>query len=407
MARTILSLAALAVASACAGDGVAPIAVEREALPSPAGEGSGEPFLSWSDDGVYLSWLEAADEGSHDLRFARFDGAAWSEARTIASSGRFFVNWADFPSIRPGPDGSLWAHWLERGAAGGYDYAVRVTRSGDGGASWSEPRTLHDDRSPTEHGFVSAAVTDDGVTFLWLDGRRYAEGVDGGPPTSEMTLRHRTVAADGSAGPETLVDGRVCDCCQTATAMTAAGPVTVYRDRSEEEIRDIYVTRLVDGVWTEGVAVHDDGWEIAGCPVNGPAVAAEGMNVAVAWFTGADGVGRTKVAFSGDGARTFSEPVVVDDGNPAGRVDLLMVEGGTVLVSWLEHTDADAAEIRMRRVDASGSASRSVSLVDSSGARASGFPRLAPLGDGSVLLAWTDLAHETSRVRLMRVRLGA
>ncbi|NNL30130.1 MAG: exo-alpha-sialidase, partial [Gemmatimonadetes bacterium] len=301
-----------------------------------------------------------------------------------------------------GSDGTLWAHYLERGGKGTYDYAVRVVRSDDGGVSWSEPVTPHDDRSPTEHGFVSTIPTTDGMGFVWLDGRRYVDA-EGKQATREMTLRFRRLGADGTLGEETLLDGRVCDCCQTSSAMTDAGPVTVYRDRSPDEIRDIYITRSVDGEWSEGAPVHEDGWEIAGCPVNGPAVVASGMDVAVAWFTGAGDIPKVKVAFSHDAGNTFGDPVVIDDGNPAGRVDLLFAEEGAVLVTWLERTGGDAAEVRVRRVAPSGAASASVSLVGSSGARASGFPRVVSAQEGAVMLAWTDLEGGVPQVRVARL----
>lgn len=406
MVRPLLSVALAAAATACAGDAPPALAVDVEALASPAGPGSGEPFLSTDGDEVHLSWLQAVADGHHELRFSTFDGTAWREPRTIARSAHFFVNWADFPSLTPGPDGTLWAHWLERGPAGGYDYGVRVVRSGDGGETWSDPWTPHDDDSPTEHGFVSTVPAADGIGFVWLDGRRYAAGVDGAPPSEEMTIRYRFVGTGGDPGPEMLVDGRVCDCCQTASAMTDLGPVTVYRDRSDHEIRDIYVTRMVDGAWTEGAAVHDDGWQIAGCPVNGPAVAARGMDVAVAWFTAAGDVPRVKVAFSADGGASFGSPTVVDDGNPVGRVDLLMTDDGSVLVAWLERTGGENAEVRLKRVGQDGNATASAMLVGSSAGRASGFPRLAPLGATGVMVAWTDLEREDPRVRVARVELG-
>ena len=67
------------------------------------------------------------------------------------------------------------------------------------------------------------------------------------------------------------------------------------------------------------------GWLAAtACPVNG-AVAAAGERVAVAWFTGADKTPRVKLAFSNDAGETFGQPVAVDDGNPTGRVDVLLL----------------------------------------------------------------------------------
>jgi hypothetical protein len=393
------------MAFACAGDSESTLTAVIESLPSPARTGSGEPYLSASGDAVFLSWLEESPAGGHDLRVSSFRGEGWSEPVVIAHSDRFFVNLADFPSVKVGNDGTLWAHWLERGEQGGYDYGVRVVRSADAGESWSEPWIPHDDRSATEHGFVSAVPTVEGMGFVWLDGRNYAEGSDGSAPTDETALWYRAIDADGTPGTETLVDARVCDCCQTDAAVSSAGPVIVYRDRSAVEIRDIYITRFKDGAWTDGIPVHDDGWEINGCPVNGPAVAAKGDRVAVAWFSGAGGVAHVMAAFSDDGGGHFGEPVLIDEGAPDGGVDLLMFEDRSVLVSWLERGSGDVEKIRLRRIAADGRATGSLILTESTLARAIGFPRMVESSDGSVLLAWADAQGEAPRVRLTKITL--
>src|SRR5690606_40682603 len=62
----------------------------------------------------------------------------------------------------------------------------------------------------------------------------------------------------------------------------------LYRDRTVDEIRDIHVARLEDGAWRTLPAVHADNWKIAGCPVNGPAIAATGNDAVVAWFSAAN-----------------------------------------------------------------------------------------------------------------------
>jgi hypothetical protein len=402
---TRLAGAALAGLAAC-GPGAPPaLDVVRHDLASPAAEGSGEPFLSARGDAVYLSWLQASSNGGRDLLLSRLDGDDWSVPRVIAHGERFFVNSADFPSVTPGPDGTLWAHWLERGATGGYDYGIRIVRSTDGGLHWSAPWTPHEDGSPTEHGFVSTLPLDDGVGFLWLDGRPYGAATSGIARAPAMTLRYRRVAADGEPGPESIVDSRVCDCCQTDAVVAASGPVAVYRDRSRGEIRDIHVTRLVDGAWTRGVAVHDDGWRIEGCPVNGPAIAAYGDDVAVAWFTGAGDVPRVRVASSSDGGATFGAPVEVDDGQPVGRVDVLVSSTGSALVSWLEGMGGESDQLRLRRVDADGRASESLRLTESPGTRARGFPRMVQRADSSVIVAWTDVSGAQPRVRLQRIEV--
>lgn len=377
-----------------------------EAVRSPAGEGSGEPHLSSGEDGPLLSWLVPNPDGSHALRVARWTGEGWGEPLTVTTGEGFFVNWADFPSVVE-IDGVLVAHWLERGDAGGYDYGVKVALSGDGGRTWSAALTPHADGTPTEHGFVSTfRHPGGGAGVVWLDGRRYHDR-PGAPATEEMTLRARSVGPGGELGPERLLDGRTCDCCQTDAALTDRGPVVVYRDRSAAEIRDIYVARLVDGRWTEGVPVHEDGWEIAACPVNGPAVDAAGDDVVVAWFTAAGDTPSVSVAFSGDAGATFGSPVRLDGGRPAGRVDVSRLSDGSAVVSWIERVGDGDAELRVRRVDPDGRAHASSVVAGASAQRAGGFPQML-LHGGRLLFAWTDVSADGGqRVRTAVADPGA
>jgi hypothetical protein len=199
-----------------------------------------------------------------------------------------------------------------------------------------------------------------------------------------------------------IIDDRICDCCQTSAAITARGPVVVYRDRSPDEIRDISIVRRVDGKWTEPARVHADEWQIEGCPVNGPSVIATGEEVAVAWFTGARDTARVNVAFSHDAGATFSAPVRVDDGNPAGRVDVEFDGSGRALVSWLERVGEAGAEVRVRAIAPDGQRSPAMVVASSAAARTSGFPRMVRSGD-EIVFAWTQ-PGDTSRVRLAVAR---
>jgi hypothetical protein len=400
--RKYLGACVLLLLAGCGGDGeVEPTAVSAvTTLVSPAGPGSSEPNLAVGADGtVYLSWQEPAGSG-HELRFARLEGDSWSEARAIARGDDWFVNWADFPSLAVLPDGRLVAHYLRRNPTGEtYHYDIEIVQSEDSGESWTGPVRPHRDSVPAEHGFVSIFPDDGGAaSVVWLDGRQYDERFGG---SEEMMLRHTTLHADGRLGEDAVIDPRVCDCCQTDWGITTEGPVVAYRGRSEGEIRDIHLARRVEGVWTRST-VHDDGWEIAACPVNGPAVAADGDRVAVAWFTAARDTPRVRVAFSSDAGRSFSEPVDVDGGNPSGRVDLVLLEDGRAVVTWLERGAGDGAEIRARAVsrDAVG---EPMVIARSSQTRSSGFPRMARSGE-ELVFAWTD-AGDASSVRVARARL--
>lgn len=357
-----------------------------EPIASPAAPGSGEPNLAVAQSGtVYMSWLEPADSG-HALRVASYVDDRWSEPSTIRSGRDFFVNWADFPSIRHLGERRLAAHWLQRTAKSTYAYGVRISLSSDDGKTWSAPVVPHRDTSPTEHGFVALWRDGDKIGAAWLDGRKFDKA--GHSPSNEMTLMSSTVGANGQLGVEFSLDPRVCDCCQTSSAVTASGPIVAYRDRSSDEIRDIYVVRRAAGRWSAPALVYRDNWKIAACPVNGPAIAANGNRVALAWFTAANDSARVKLAFSEDGGARFSPPVRIDDGNPAGRVDVALLSDGSTLVSWIERTGGDTAAVRVRRVRPNGHAGAATTIATSSAARASGFPRMAVSGE-TAFFAWT------------------
>jgi hypothetical protein len=365
-------------------------------LTSPAQPGSGEPNLTVGADGrILLSWIETAGDERHRLRYAtRVARGAWSEARTIAEDAGWFVNWADFPSTAELPGGRLFAHWLARSGAGTYAYDVRVTASGDGGETWSGPVVPHRDGTQTEHGFVSFAPWDErSMGIFWLDGRKT---VDAGPEAA-MALVHTTLDAGGHLGPETVLDDRVCDCCQTDAVRAADATVVVYRDRSSDEVRDISVVRYANGAWSEPRTLAHDRWQIKGCPVNGPAVAASGARVAVAWFTAPAENARVNVAFSSDSGAAWSAPLRVDEGRPLGRVDVVLRADGGALVSWMEQAERGGALLRVRRIAPDGAPGDAVTVADASAARSSGFPRMVESG-GDVVVAWRD-SSEPARVR--------
>jgi hypothetical protein len=363
---------------------------EVRELPSPAGKGSLAPSLFAAEDGrVFLSWIERRDETRRALLFSVRQADGWSAPLTIAEGTDWFVNWADFPSLVALPDGSLAAHWLVKSGSGTYAYDVRITRSGDGGRTWSEPLVPHRDGTQTEHGFVSLLPAPDGsLEAVWLDGRETspaAGGQDHGG--GAMTLRSAAIGVDGALSREALLDARVCDCCQTSAARTAEGPVVVYRDRSDREIRDIFIVRQREGNWTTPQAVSADLWEMHGCPVNGPSVAAAGRRVAVAWFTAAGDVPRVLLAMSADAGASFGAPVVIDEGNPLGRVETLLLDDGSALVSWLEASPAGSS-LHVRRVHADGRRNAAVTVLPAGTAIAQGFPQMARTGE-SLVFAWT------------------
>src|SRR5262245_38966751 len=213
----------------------------------------------------------------------------------------------------------------------------------------------------------------------------------------EMSLMHTMINLDGMLGKEVLLDGRVCECCQTSAAPTPEGMAVVYRDRSEREVRDISIVRLKNGQWSEPQPLSKDGWEIQGCPVNGPTISSAGQHVAVAWFTAAHDQPRVYAALSADSGVTFGPQILVGDGNPLGRMDIIALASGNAFVSWVERTPG-GAEVRARVVRPDGSKASTVVVAESP----SGVPRMKMSGD-EVVIAWTDSQNRKVRTAILRM----
>jgi hypothetical protein len=371
-------------------------------LETPAIQGSGESHLAVGPEGeIVMSWLEPAGQGQA-LRYSTLADKAWSAPRTVATGDNWFVNWADFPSVVPVAEGLWAAHWLVRQPAGGYAYDVAMALSIDGGESWGAPFLPHRDGTPSEHGFATLFPWRDGAGVVWLDGRNMigeaaAEDAAHAGGSGGMSLRAAAVHADGSITDESVIDELTCDCCQTDVAYGAGGPIVVYRDRTGDEIRDIYAARAVEGHWTEPVPVADDGWRIDGCPVNGPAVDARGPEVVVAWFTAAADQSHVKLSWSHDGGETFQAPVEIDAEAALGRVGLALLPDGDAAVSWLRSSET-GGDVALRRVKPSGERGTVRIVGQTTASRLAGFPQLV-VSQGKIVLSWTEVEGETSRIR--------
>src|SRR5262245_23051715 len=246
-----------------AGAGVAMIGAARQAptsvssLATPAGASSAQPHLSVSSRGVLLSWIER--EGPRaSLKFAERSGTGWSPARVVASGDDWFVNWADVPSVMRLSNGTVVAHWLQKSGASTYAYDVRLSHSTDDGKTWSASVLPHTDGTKTEHGFASLfEMPGGGLGAIWLDGRAMQLDSHSAPAAGggAMTLHFGSFDRLWKQTAEMPVDTRVCECCPTTAAVTSEGPIVAYRDRTTDEIRDIVVSRLERGRWTEPVPV--------------------------------------------------------------------------------------------------------------------------------------------------------
>jgi hypothetical protein len=338
------------------------------------------PNVTCAGDAFLVSWIEGPGDAPR-LAVARRDARGWTAPLPVIEGRPLLVNWADFPAVLALDEGPLVAQWLERSPGSTFAYGVQIATSSDGGRTWSPPYRPHTDVPSAEFGFVSLVDDGRGFAALWLDGR----GIDAAG-SGTMSLRLRTWRG-GAWGGERMIDDDVCTCCQTSAASVPGAILVAYRDHTGPT-RDVSVMAIDDAGTVRRAAFPRDGWTIAGCPVNGPALAARGAAVAVAWYTEASAAPRVLLAVSTDGGYAFGEPVRVDDGSALGRVDVALLTDDRIVVSWLEGAAEGDAEVRVRSFEPTGRPVRAWSIGRVRRAPAAGFPRLAACG-GRIGVTWT------------------
>ena len=375
--------------------------VQVKQMSSPASDSCAEPFLFTDKNKVtYLSWIEKKGKQS-TLYFSTLTGEQWSAPIKIATGNNWFVNWADYPVVATDGNKNFIAHYLEKSDTSKFAYDVKLILSADTGKTWTNSTILHDDGKKAEHGFVSIVPYNDQFFVTWLDGRKTAIGENNGGHDGhhgEMTLRAAFIDYAGNKINEWELDAKICDCCQTTAAITNEGPIVVYRDRSDDEIRDMSVVRFMDGKWTLPTTVYADNWKIKACPVNGPRVDAINNNMVIAWFSMKDKKGEVKAIFSKDGGKTFGEPIRINEGITIGRVDVVMIDSATTFISWMEGGD-----IKASKVHANGIKEDPILIGSSSDKRSSGFPQMTK-ADNRLIFAWTDDKRKTIEVATVNLQ---
>jgi len=394
--------------------------ITTDGLASPTADGSRYPYLHHSGNTTSMSWLQQIDSTRYAVQVAALSDGSWSTPETVFESDSFFVNWADFPSVVSFEGRPIATHWLQKVPGGTYAYHIKMSfRNADG--TWGPAFSPHTDGTPTEHGFVSMIALDgDRIMAVWLDGRNtgggghddhdshggHDEGGEDGVSdlSGAMTLRSAIVHRDGSLTSEHEIDSAICDCCQTSLVAVPGGAMVIYRDRSEREIRDISVARydLQSDAWSEPSIIHNDGWKINGCPVNGPRLAAKGNTVAAVWFTMDADVATVKAARSTDGGLTFAEQVVVDQGRTNGRVDIVLDAYDTAWISWMG-SDGDQPQLALRGWPKGGALGEVHFLGEANTKRGTGFPRMTRTDNG-IIMATTN-ADEGYKILLKTVQV--
>lgn len=373
-----------------------------ENIPFEFGENNAEPNLVAKHGELTLSWVSSVRGKEATLYYSQFSKSTWNQPKTIASGTDWFVNWADFPANAINGD-VLLTSYLKKSATGTYTYDVVLNLQKLNGDIIKKDFLLNTDGKKAEHGFVSMVPnTKGGFYITWLDGRNTVEMTMEGHH-KPMTIRFAEITKLGEIVNESELDSSTCDCCQTSITNTKNGPVIVYRDRSDAEIRDIYITRSVNGIWSTPKAVNNDTWKINGCPVNGPKVISNENDLAVAWFTAAENIPTVNIVFSSNLGESFNNPIKINDAETIGRVDVAYLNKDEVLVSYMEVVNEETF-LKCKKVHKNGTVSEAITISKIDGSRSTGVPQLEVFNN-EVYVVWTISVDKKQQLKSVKFSL--
>lgn len=309
-----------------------------------------EPAAAPGRDGtVYVAWVEHRGAQA-DVWLSHFDPderPLGRPARVNPNAGEATSWHGDPPTLTVAPDGTVYIGWTARDERAAQASTLYLSASRDGGRSFGPPSKVNDDEKPCVHGMHSLAVSGDGRVYVtWLD-ERDIERKEADPSTAPShmhTESNRVVyfasSADGGRtfSPNRRVAAEACPCCKTSLAVGGDGRVYLaWRQVLPGNFRHIAVASTNDGgqSFSPPAIVSDDRWEIQGCPVSGPALAAAGGSLRVLWYTAGE-AGRPGLYWSesSDGGRTFGPRQTLAETGGRGTPALLKGAGGGFIAVW-------------------------------------------------------------------------
>lgn len=351
------------------------------------GRSNQTPWVAASGNFVAVAWGAQPEGGGSDVFVAisRNGGDTFgSPVRVNTTDGEARLGGELPPRValrpRAGSEPDVLVAYGTRAPSG---TAIVLAQSTDGGRSFVPARALQSTGTPGDRGWHALAVDGEGTAHvMWLDhrglaasrshdhARDEAEALDGVAQAQRSSLYYArlsgnmastasSVTTDVPINERALVPG-VCYCCKVALSAGARGQLfAAWRHVYPGNIRDIAFLASADAGRTFGTPgrVSDDGWHLAGCPDDGPAMAVDGAGVVhVVWPTVMGGdtpEGAIFYAASHDEGRTFTPRVRVPTlGGPRPmHPQVLTGADGRLTIAWDEVVDGvRRAAVRTMRV---------------------------------------------------------
>ena len=429
MRTAVLGIAALAFAGCDR-----PKAVEDDfaelPLSSPAtGYESADPSLAVdpATGDLLLSWV-AGDSTGWSLYFARSgdQGQSWSSPAVVtALANEVHPHGESSPRLVAATGGRVAVTWVSSIEVPGRRWpatVIRVSRSADGGTSWTAPLTLNDDttHAPAGHQFHGAAWSGDSTLLVsWLDERA-------GAALEIHHGEHSPTAADVTDEPDAVIFtatspdfgrtwehgnqlnwGQVCPCCRITLARGPDGRViSAWRKHYPGNIRDVVTAPVGAGVSAEPVRVNQDNWVYPGCPHTGPGISIDTSGTRhVVWYVGKEGSAGVYYQRVLGESTAGSEPLALIQARtlPTAHTTVAALSGGRALAAY-DMTETGDRAIGVSLIGANRTVLRKHLIAGSEGGQ---YPQVVEAGSGRAVVAWTGKNGERRTVRLVAIKAGS
>jgi hypothetical protein len=214
---------------------------------------------------------------------------------------------------------------------------VFFSRSLDGGARFSPPSSLSDEKAVSSLRFDNLVLADDGNLFaVWLDKRDLLAAKREKRAYTGSAV-YWTVSTNNGASftPNLKLVDSSCECCRIAATPAKDGSISLlWRHVYEGSVRDHQLARLsAGGMIGEPLRPSIDDWKIEACPHHGPGLAVDNTGARhLVWFT--DGAARKGLFYAREENGGFSQPLPIGD-STASHPDILS-QGDRLYIAWKE-----------------------------------------------------------------------
>jgi hypothetical protein len=265
------------------------------------------------------------------LRFIRSadSGRTWIEPTTVNDGIEFGSH--NFHALTGAPDGSLLATWLDarKGKSG-----VWMSRSTDGGRTWEPNRPIYTDPTcPCCR--TSVAVAGDGTIYVaW-------RAILAGDVRDVVVTRSSDGGRTWTDPARTRADDWVYPGCPHAgpsLEVDAKGDVHVAWWTGKEGEAGVYYARSNDGAQSFVAQPMATGERARPAHVQ---LALSGDRVYVAWDDGLGEIPRVLLRRSADGGKSFRPEELLSDPEVAASYPVLALYGDSVAVAWSQTTAAE------------------------------------------------------------------